>query len=212
MYQSMAREWVNRHAHIHLIGYFAHDALLQETLYQFGFGALIAERLRDVSTIDANQTQPVKEERDVSKLVDLHMEHIRYYPQSPISISRPTDRLSALVDLESHVQDGDVFFVSYEKDDPCAYLIVGESAIAAEGFLLQKTNTAQVKSAYARLDCRSKGIGAALLQRAIHWSQEQGYERIFVEHETANIAGSNFWSKYFSPYIYYSMRYVDNRL
>lgn len=212
MYQSLAREWVNRHAHIHLIGCFAHDTLLQETLYQLGFGAIVAERLRDVSTIDASQTQSVKEERDVRKLVDLHMEHIRYYPQSPIFISRSTNRQSALADLESHAQNGDVFFVIYEQGEPCAYLIVGESAIGAEGFLLQKTNTAQIKSAYARPDCRGKGIGIALLQCAIQWSKQQGYERVFVEHETANVAGSRFWRKYFTPYIFYSMRYVDNQL
>ena len=32
MYQSLAQEWVNQHIHLHLIGHFAHDALLQETL------------------------------------------------------------------------------------------------------------------------------------------------------------------------------------
>lgn len=212
MYQSLAREWVNRHAHLHLIGYFAHDALLQETLYQLGFGALVAECLRDVSVIDTRQAHSVKEERDVSKLIDLHMEHIRYYSQSPIFISRSTDRPSALADLESHTQNGDVFLVFYEQNEPRAYMIVGKSTIGAEGFLLQETNTAQIKSAYARTDCRGKGIGNALLQRAIQWSQQQGYERVFVEHETANIMGSHFWRKYFAPYIFYSMRYVDNTL
>lgn len=212
MYQSLAQEWVNGHAHLHLIGCFAHDALLQETLYQFGFGALVAERLRDVSAIDASRPRSVKEERDVSKLVDLHMEHIHYYPQSPIFISRSIDRPSALADLESHAQNGDVFFVFCEQDKPCAYMIVGKSAIGAEGFLLQETNTAQIKSAHTRTDYRGKGIGNALLQRAIQWSRQQGYERVFVEHETANIAGSRFWRKYFTPYIFYSMRYIDNQL
>lgn len=212
MYQSLAQEWVNGHAHLHLIGHFAHDALLKEMLFQFGFGALVAERLRECLDIDASQLQWVKEERDVSKLVDLHIEHIHYYPQSPIFLSRSADRQSALADLESHIQNGDVFFVSYEQNVPCAYLIVGKSTIGGEGFLLQETNTAQIKSAYTQPGMRGKGNGIALLQRAIEWSQQQGYERVFVEHETANIAGSRFWSRYFTPYLYYSMRYVDNQL
>lgn len=91
-------------------------------------------------------------------------------------------------------------------------MIVGESTIDGEGFLLEQTNTAQIKSAYARPEIRGKGIGTALLQRAIQWSQQQGYERVFVEHETANIYGGNFWGKYFSPFVYSSMRYVDNAL
>ena len=212
MYQALAQEWVNRHAHLHLIGHFAHDDILQETLYQFGFGALVAERLCDASAIDPRHDYVVKEEQDISKLVDLHIEHTRYYPQSPIFLSRFADRPSALADLESHVQNGDVFFVSYEQNEPRAYMIVGESTVGGEGFLLQKTHTAQVKSAYARPGMRSKGVGKALLQRAIQWSHQQGYERVFVEHESANFTGGRFWGKYFTPYLYFSMRYVDNQL
>lgn len=212
MYQSLAQEWVNQGCHLHLIGHFAHDTLLQETFYQLGFGALVAERLRDLSVVDIRQDRTVKEELDISKFVDLHSEHIHYYPHSPIFLSRSTDRQSALADLEAHVQNGDMFFVSYERDEPRAYLIVGKSTFGGEGFLLQDTNTAQIKSAYARTEIRGKGTGVALLQRAIQWSQQQGYERIFVEHETANLAGGKFWKKYFTPYLYFSMRYVDNQL
>jgi hypothetical protein len=50
------------------------------------------------------------------------------------------------------------------------------------------------------------------LQHAIEWSRQQGYERLFVEHETANIYGGNFWSSYFRPYLYASMRYIDTTL
>jgi GNAT superfamily N-acetyltransferase len=86
------------------------------------------------------------------------------------------------------------------------------TTIDGEGFLLQQTNTAQIKSAYARPAIRGKGIGTALLQRAIQWSHQQGYERVFVEHETANVYGGNFWCKYFIPYVYVSMRYIDTTL
>ena len=212
MYQSLAHEWVNQHIHLHLIGHFAHDALLKETLYQFGFGALVAERLRDFSVIDEGREISVKEEKNPSKLVHLHVEHIHYYPQSRIFLSSSTDRQAALTDLESHAQNGDVFFVSYEQDEPCAYFIVGKSTIGGEGFLLQETNTAQIKSAYTHPKMRGKGMGKALLHHAIQWSQQQGYERVFVEHETANLTGGNFWKKHFSPYLYFSMRYVDNTI
>lgn len=212
MYQSLAQEWVNQGYHLHLIGHFAHDPLLQETLYQLGFGALVAERLRDGSAIGEGREISVREEQDISTFVDLHIEHIRYYPRSPIFLSRSADRQSALADLEAHAQNGDVFFVSYQQGEPCAYLIVGQSTIGGEGFLLQETNTAQIKSAYARAEIRGKGMGVALLERAIQWSQQQGYARVFVEHETANLAGGNFWKKYFTPYLYFSMRYVDNQL
>jgi GNAT superfamily N-acetyltransferase len=140
------------------------------------------------------------------------MEHIRYYSKSPIFISRSTNPSSALNDLKTHAQDGDAFFAFYEQSEPCAYVIIGESSITGEGFLLQNTKTAQIKSAYARTEFRGKGIGQAMLQHAIQWAQQHGYARVFVEHETANVAGGNFWSRYFTPYLYFSMRYIDSTL
>ena len=60
---------------------------------------------------------------------------------------------------------------------------------------------------------KDKGrVGKALLQRVVKWSKENGYDRLFVEHETANYYGGNFWTSYFDPYMYFSMRYVDNTL
>jgi GNAT superfamily N-acetyltransferase len=212
MYMALAQEWVNQHIHLHLIRHFAHDTILQETLYQLGFGAILAERLRDVSPVTERHDLAIRVEQDVIKLIALQTEHNRYYPQAPIFILKPTDTQDVLVELEAHTQQGDVFLVYDEQAEPCAYMIVGESTNGGEGSLLAQTNTAQIKSAYARPEVRGKGVGAALLQRVIEWSQQQSYERLFVEHETANIYGGNFWGTYFSPYLYASMRYVDTTL
>ena len=212
MYMHLAQEWVNHHIHLHLIRHFAHDTILQETLYHLGFGAILAERLRDCSAFDKRHDVAISIEQDVSKFINIQTEHNRYYPKAPIFILKPTERQEVLAGLEEHAQQGDVFLAYYEQQEPCAYMIIGKSTIDGEGFLLEQTNTAQIKSAYARPEIRGKGIGFALLQRAIQWSQHQGYERIFVEHETANIYGGNFWGKYFSPFVYSSMRYIDNAL
>jgi GNAT superfamily N-acetyltransferase len=212
MYMHLSQEWINNHIHLHMIGHFAHDTILQETLYQLGYGAILAEQLRDCSAVNKPHEVIVQEEKDVTKLLSIQIEHNHYYAKAPIFIIKPTSLHEVLDELEAHARHGDVFFVYYEQGEPCAYMIVGNSTIDGEGFLLQRTNTAQIKSAYARPDIRSKGIGKALLQRAVEWSQAHGYERIFVEHETANFSGSIFWQKHFDPYIYFSMRYIDNTI
>lgn len=212
MYMYLSQGWADRHIHLQMIGHFAHDTVLQETLYQLGFGAILAERLRICSTLDQPHEPGIREEKDVSKLLQIQIEHNAYYAKAPVFILKPTDPQEVLEELEAHARLGDVFLAYYEQDEPCAYMIVGNSTIDGEGFLLQNTNTAQIKSAYARPDVRRKGIGKALLGRAIEWSQAHGYERIFVEHETANFSGSMFWQKYFNPYLYFSMRYIDNTI
>jgi hypothetical protein len=91
MYMHLAQEWANNHIHLHLIRHFAHDTILQETLYQLGFGAILAERLRDVSPVAERQDVAINIEQDVSKLIALQTEHNRYYPHAPIFISKPTE-------------------------------------------------------------------------------------------------------------------------
>jgi GNAT superfamily N-acetyltransferase len=212
LYMRLAQQWADERAHLHLIRHLAHDGALQETLYQLGFGAILAERLRDLAPVPRASQAAIVEEREARKLVELHMEHTRYYPTSPIFIHKSADEGEALAELEDHLQQGDALLTYYERQQPCAYFIVGESAVGAEGFLLQRTNTAQIKSAYARPEARSRGIGAALLQNAVEWARQRGYACLFVEHETANVYGGNFWRKHFAPYAHFSMRYIDNTI
>ncbi|MBA7504572.1 hypothetical protein ES706_03218 [subsurface metagenome] len=212
MYMYLADEWAKNRRHLHIVGHFAHDFILQETLYQLGFGAILVERVRDFSAVNKINEVKITEEKNFKKLIDIDIEHSRYYPNAPIFIWKDTERKAVISGLESHSNNGDAFFVYYEQNKPCAYIIVGTSTIGAEGFLLQKTNTAQIKAAYAQPHVQGKGIGKALLQRAVQWSQEHGYERLFVEHETSNYYGGNFWCKHFNPYVYFSLRYIDNTI
>lgn len=209
MYMRLAQQWVADGVHVHLVGYLAHDGVLQETLYQLGFGAILAERLRDLSLIDAPHDVPIVELDDVARLVDLELEHTGYYPQSPIFLRREPNAEEARADLEAALAQGDAIFAIEEGGRPVAYLTVGRSSDDGEGLLLRDTNTAQVKGAYAQPAYRGRGFGTALLQRAICWARAQGYDRLMVEHETANVFGGNFWRKYFTPYVTVAMRYVD---
>lgn len=210
MYLALAQEWADHHIHLHLLGHLAHDRVLHDTIYQLGFGAIVAERLRDLGAVAGAPAVRIAEECDARRLLALQLEHNRYYPRSPIFIRKPVDPEVVLEELEVQVRQGDLFLVAYDHDEPSAYMTVGESAREAEGFLLQETDTAQIKSAYARPASRGKGIGKALLQAAVQWARQQGYERLFVEHETANYSGGNFWGKHFGPYLHFSMRYIDS--
>jgi GNAT superfamily N-acetyltransferase len=214
MYMNLAGEWARNGKHIHIIGYFAHDSVLKEVLYQIGFGAFLAERLRDFISVKLKNEVHIIEEIDYRKLVDLHLEHYRYYPESPIFIFHGHNEDTVEPDLKQHAEQGDVFLVYFYQDTPSGYFIVGESnkKMGSEGFLLRETNTAQIKAAYVKPDMRRKGIGEALLQHAVEWSIEHGFNRLFVEHETANYYGGRFWNKHFDPYLFFSLRYIDNTI
>ncbi len=212
LYAALAEELLSQGVHIHMIGHFSDDLELTEILFQLGFGALVAERLRDLSDVANCADVAIVQEKCWRSIADLAVEHTRYYRDSPIFLVKDDAPAAVAKDLEEHQQDGDQLLVYREGDETKAYFIVGRCFGVDEGQLLYGTNTAQIKSAYVMPSARCQGIGRALLQKSIRWARGSGCDRIFVEHETANVFGGNFWQSHFAPYIYFSMRYVDSRL
>lgn len=214
MYMRLANEWIRDDIHLHIIGHFAHNAVLQESLYQLGFGAIIAEALRDLAEVRGAHVTGIAEEPDIGRLLSISVEDGHYYRDSPIFIVKETETDERRAILESSIHEGNTYFAFYENDEVAAYLSVGESASGTlkEGFLLRGTHTAQIKNAFVKPHVRGKGIGKSLLQRAVDWSIEHRYKRLFVEFETANYFGGDFWRRHFTPYLYFSMRYIDNTI
>jgi GNAT superfamily N-acetyltransferase len=209
MYAALAEEWVAAGSHIHLICHFAGDPVLHETVFRLGFGAVVAENLRDLSPVASPGSGGVQtaEESDLKALLAIAAEHGRYYRSSPVFLPKGEEDAAELVGQKT---PGGTVFVYREAGEPAAYFVVGPCAGKGDGLLLRDTNTAQIRSAYARPAARSRGVGSALLARCVEWSRRKGYDRLYVEHETANIPGGSFWRKHFSPYLYASMRYVDS--
>jgi GNAT superfamily N-acetyltransferase len=214
MYMRLANAWVRDHIHLHVIGHFAHSTILRESLYQLGFGAIIAEALRDLSEVQGAHVTDIVEETDVGRLLNISVEDSLYYRDAPTFLVQQTEPDERRATLESSIRQGDAYFAFYENHEVAAYLCVGESASGAlkEGFLLRGTRTAEIKNAFVKPHIRGKGVGRSLLQRAVDWSVEHGCERLFVEYETANYFGGNFWRRHFTPYLYFSMRYIDSTI
>lgn len=212
MYMKLSSRWIQHKIHLHIIGHFSHDGGLNDTLFQLGFGAILSEKLRDLSPVTHDHKFGIQYVHDPATLVELDQEHQQYYPEAPIFIKKNPESEAILSDLKDHVEHGDRFLVYYKQGVPVGYLIIGALKKKGEGFLLRDTNTAQVKSAFIKPSFRGKGAGTALLDEAITWARNNGFDRLFVEHETANYYGGQFWEKHFSSYLYFSMRYIDNTI
>lgn len=227
LYAATAERLVRDGVQLHLIGHFADDRGTAAELVDLGFGAIVAERLRDLSDVvptlrsgtqrgvhQAHSDRILRVARDETwaRYSQLVAEHAAYYRQSPIFLVKDETLHAAEEDLEGHRRSGDELFVYVVDGQPLAYLVAGPCRGRTEGRMLVDTNTAQVRSAYAVSSVRRGGIGTALLQHAVRWARETGFDRMFVEHETANPEGGAFWRRYFSPFLVFSMRYVDRNL
>jgi GNAT superfamily N-acetyltransferase len=222
LYAASADGWVRAGVPLHLIGHFAADATTTAALYELGFGAVVAERLRGVDDVEPavagagfDQGESVGHldpEAPWDALAPLAAEHAGYYRRSPVFLAKDEALATAVADLEAHRRAGDRLLVHRADGQARAYLIVGPCLGTSEGRLLAGTSTAQIKSAYAVPTARRRGIGGALLRAAVAWARDTGFERVFVEHETANLEGGAFWRRHFMPYLLFSMRYVDRTL
>jgi GNAT superfamily N-acetyltransferase len=218
LYAAVAERLVQAGAQLHLIGHLAADVTVREALYGLGFGAIVCERLRDLSDPQATSArfegsgghvEHAGHERPWDEVATLAAQHAAYYRASPLFLHKDDTLEAARSDLEAHRQAGDQLFVYRRGARPLAYLVVGRCPGASEGRLLQGTSTAQIRSAYAVPEARRRGIGSALLQHAVAWAREGGFERLFVEHETANLHGGPFWRRHFEAFALFSLRYVQ---
>ena len=212
MYMKLSSKWIKQNIHLHIIGHFVHDEVLNDILFRLGFGAIISEKLRDISPVTSNPNLVIKVENDPLMIAGLNQELRQYARTAPIFIKKNTEMKAIVSESSNQLKNGDIFVVFYDNDIPVGYFSVGTSNNTREGFLLQDTNTAQIKSAFIKPSFRGKGAGTALLNKVIKWARDNGFSRVFVEHETANYYGGKFWEKHFSAYLFFSMRYIDDTI
>ena len=209
LYKAIGEDWKNRRCPLHIIAHFAGDSELLNTLFFLGFGAFLAERLRNLEPVPQTLSYDIEMNVPLEKLIDLQVAHSRFYRDSPVFITKTEGPAEVLDELKEHLAEGDRFFTLTGQSDPSGFFIAGPAGAGPEGFLVRGEGTAQIKSAYIKPELRGRGAGTALLNSVIRWAEENHFQRLFVEHETANLFGGSFWGKYFDPYVYFSLRYID---
>ena len=224
LYGAVADRLVRDGVPLHLIGHFTADVRATAMLFDLGFGAIVRERLRDLADVRVADEARGRHEAALARVervpitarwdafAPIAAEHAACYRASPVFVRKDESLGAAAEELEAQRAAGDALFVARADGAPVAYLVVGRCEGAGEGRLLAGSTTAQVRSAYTRPAHRRQGIAGALLQHAVTWARVRGYERLFVEHETANPLGAAFWARHFAPFVTFSLRCIDRRL
>jgi GNAT superfamily N-acetyltransferase len=115
--------------------------------------------------------------------------------------------------LLPHGEPEDVGWWTARLSDPRVAIWIAETSRGTVGYLIQglatddacdlivDPGTSSITGAYVLPEARRGGTATALLARAVKWAREQGYTRLSVDFETANVEGARFWLRHFRPVV-----------
>lgn len=214
LYAAIAAKWVENGCYTHAITLYAHDDVALDTWFRSAFGMICQDGVRGLEPAQSSTLADVEVRRatiaDIDLFLPLVHEHQRYYPTSPLFM--PLLELDGLAHYEEWLQkEHHNLWLALDHGELIGYFESTPSHLRASE-LIRDPGTCSICGAFVKPGVRKGGVGAALLDTAIAWAKENGYERCAVDYESHNIHGSRFWLKHFSPVTSSVIRRVDERV
>lgn len=209
MYEQLSRIWVQNGYHTHEISFWANDYMLSFALFRLGFGMTHFQLFRELTLPEGEFADiTIKKLDSEAPIRELNKEHHYYYPNPPL-FWIPHSEYDE--DGEDEVLSGAIeVLAAFDENQPVAFFSLKKGG--AESWLLADEKNGRIAGAYAKEEYRGKGIGTALLREVVKWARENGCARLYVEGESANIYGGNFWIKHFTPVVFSVRRCIDERI
>lgn len=203
LYEQAAARWVDEGILLHFVMYSAGDLLIQQLLFQLGFGVYVVGAFRSVAPLPALR-QPVEgtilragteHVDDILRLDDASRDYFRCSPRFLASTRRQADDIRRML-----TGDTGACFLALRDQKAVGILHVRRTG-ADYGDLINMVdrNTGVLEFAYLQPACRGQGLGRELLRHALAWSVEQRLHSLHVDYESANLAAASFWPKEFTP-------------
>jgi GNAT superfamily N-acetyltransferase len=209
MYAHLSRRWVDEGNLIHAVSILSHDHQGNEAWKWLGFGLSGVDGVREIKPfgIGVNGLDLRKAGMEYIEIVSsLDRALERHMSESP------TFWIHDLVDYEEWLKEPrNVVWLAYQKDQPVGYMAV-EPGANCECAFLRDNKTINIAGAFTIERERNRGIAATILNQALRWAQEEGYERCAVDFEAMNVLASRFWMRWFDPVSYSWIRWIDERL
>lgn len=218
LYQTLSAQWVAEGRYTHAATVLASDREALDTWYHLGFGVLVIDAARPLSPVqvparaDAAQDITVRRvsETDAAAVIPLVWELRDYLAGAPVFLF--SDEPHTTADLEASLADPEhVWLVAYRSGEAIAYL-KGQPSSTNASFIITDPKTMSVTGAYTRPPYRGTGVASLLLDHLVSLARDQGFARLAVDFESANIDGGRFWLTHFTPVCYSVIRRVDERV
>ncbi len=201
LYAEAARAWDERGAETHIVCLLAHDRAALETCSWLGLGGIVCDAVRSLAPVAVPARWNVRQATagDAETVHDFECGLYAHLSGSPAFLLR--DEPEKVEWWRERIADPSVrVWVVDEGAGPLGYFIQGPANDSAAD-LIMDAGTSSIMGAFVAPQARSGGAAAALLSRAVEWAREQGYARLAVDFETANVEGRSFWLRHFDPVV-----------
>ena len=212
MYASLSRAWLVHGCFSHAVTFFTHEREAIDAWFSVGFGLTTIDALRGTDhaqgpAVDVEIRRVTSE--DVDLLTPLMLALRRHMAAPPVFIPLIVDE--GREDLERWLSDpAHGMWVAFQGGSAVAFMRMEPSK--SEVMPTSEETTVSITGAFTQEHVRGRGIGTALLNRALEWARDGGYTHCSVDFETPNIPGSRFWLGLgFQPVCYSLTRRVDGR-
>ena len=213
MYANLAQRWLDNGCFQQAITLFAHERVAMEAWISLGFGAVVIDAVRAPAA-----TRPATDQleihragpADLETVLRLEIELWRHLSRAPVFIpflfERSRDAWTARL-----AQDDAPVWLARHAGDPVAFFSMTPPEHAV--LPVAAPDTIAIDGAFTQPAARAHGIAGHLLDTGLAWARAQGYARVSVDFESANVEASHFWLGHgFDPVCYSFMRRVDSRL
>ncbi len=198
MYGEICGKWVAEGADFHVLTTAAADSGAMEALSWAGFFGLSVDAVRGFGPVtdkaDGIEVRRAKPE-DIDEIIRLEGLQIQHMHDAPVlfPFTKPDSRSRHEAALADHARP---FWLACVSGRPVGYIGAGPIKQDAS-FMLQDAKTGAITGAYVEKEYRGKGLAAGLLQAAVDWTRDTGYERLAVDFEPENTVASRFWCRHF---------------
>jgi GNAT superfamily N-acetyltransferase len=202
LYTGLAEAWVAAACPEHVVSILADDGDAQTTFARLGFGHVVVDLVRDLAPVPDVELPPGTvvrraEARDAAAMVGLDAGLRRHLQAAPVFL-----RLGPAATAEvqrRHLEDpAQATFLAERGGRAVACMRIGPCATDV-ATIVRAPGTASITAAFTEPAERGDGLASALLDAAVGWARDGGYERCAVDHESANREAGRFWARHFLP-------------
>ena len=225
MYEAVAQDWVQEGYLVHYIQTVVHDQRSLLVWFSLGFGQEQVRAVRDLRGPISGHTapEPRSEPRglvirragpdDIDAAFLLSESIVRFHVGPPIFLPYPSECRAALFAHTDQLltQDSSPCWLAFLADQPVGILVL---APPRAGIPMNTPGTSIfLQESFTAPAARGSGVGAALLDEALTWARDAGYEWCVLEWMSANRIAGRFWTRHgFRPISYRLCRRVDERI